>query len=1263
MRICTIAARNYLGRVQVLAESFRRHHPDGQVSVLVVDDRERAVESRPGLYDVIRPEDLTLPRFEGMAAMYDVTELCTAVKPWLLQHLLAEGEPVVYFDPDICFYAAVDELDELARRHQIVLTPHMRKPFPDDDARPDTQTILAAGAFNLGFIALGPGSASTGLLEWWQARLRFDCISDVENNYFVDQRWFDLVPGMFPGTAILQDPGMNVAYWNVHEHVFRVDAAGRHLVDEAPLKFFHFSGFDPGEPHELSRYQTRFRLCDIPVVAGLCREYAQLVVAWGTPFGEAWPFDALVDGRPLSRTLRRLYRDGERDGVFAYSPFSPDGCDEFIAWLTEVAPDAPGAGINRYWACVYRMRRDLQLAFPALAGPDGERYLHWITHHADVHAESRGLLPQPPVASRSHAGVVSAAHELPFEIDLAADDDGTVWGVNLGGFLESELGVGEAARATISALDAVRVPVLPIHGSWRPGHRQGHRFATFRPEDAMYPVNLLCVNADMTERWLTEAGPDFRAGRYTIGLWWWEVTRWPDQWLSAFDHVDEVWAATDHIHAALAPVATVPVTKVTLPVRVPTARLRSRAELGLPNGFLFLFLFDYCSVAERKNPLDTIEAFIAAFDPGDGAKLAIKCINQNVDPVAHEQLRATAARHPDILVLEGYVSAADKNSMLASADCYVSLHRAEGYGLTLAESVALGKPVIATGYSGNLDFMARDGSWLVDAAIVPIGPGNDPYPADGEWAQPDVAQASRFMREIFDDPAGARARAAIGAAAIRHTHSPQAGGATMAARLKLLRGRAPRQQRQPPAVAPSEPAPIQTVATLLSKGPVPTRANPSEARSLVRRSALRAMKPYTAFEHQVDDALLRALRAMNERIVSDQLVADERSRLRTAKQVGVVAAALRNLELETAELTAQIGAASDATADWQQQLGESYRGLEAHLIGLQGDIGARLDQLTESTRYSHRTASELEAEVTRRLGEVVDRLGQAEGRLRQLETPALLSDRARFASLAVLHRAHLEIGVRAGTQMRVDGLEGYELRGSSQNGEDGVLAEILTRIGAKSRFFCELGGKRGHEGTCVYLAEVAGWDGIFIETEPQMYRERSDRFAARERVQTIPARVTPRNIEHLLSDAGAPESLDVLSIDVDGPDYPIWDALRVYRPRVVVIACDRPLPAGTRLGSADDRGWEPTDFEGAPFEALVRLGIEKGYRLVYTERSGVTAFFVSAELADGRFPAPESIAADAPGEPKNGYVDPVPVNGHRRVGVGQLVSASIQVTP
>jgi glycosyltransferase involved in cell wall biosynthesis len=1228
------------------------------MTVLVVDDRQGQIESRPGLYDVVRPEDLPIPRFEGMAAMYEITELCTAVKPWLLRHLLDAGDPVAYFDPDICFYGSVDELDALAREHQIVLIPHITRPLPGDGQTPDDVFVLAAGAYNLGFIAVGPGEASDGLLDWWSARLRFDCLNDVENGYFVDQRWFDLVPGLFPRTAVVRDPGMNVAYWNLHERDVRIDAAGRRVVGDAPLRFFHFSGFDPSEPDEISRYQTRFRLGEMPVLADLFAEYAQRVTVGNPRSGETtWPFDVLADGRPLDRILRRLYRDGERAGAFKSSPFTDEGTDEFIAWLADVPPDAPGDGINRYWAYLYRIRPDLQREFPVLEGPDGERYLEWVVSQGAVEVESRGLLPRLRTLELD-ADAGRQAEPSPPAPAVEAED--AVWGVNVAGFLESELGVGEAARATISALDAARIPLLPVHGSWRPPSRQGHRYAAFGPGDAVFPVNLLCVNADMTARWLAEAGPDFQAGRYTIGLWWWEVTSWPEEWLSAFDHVDEVWVATDHIHAALSRVATVPVIKITLPLQAPTARLRARADLGLPDGFLFFFMFDYCSVVERKNPFDAIDAFVAAFAPGEGAKLTIKCINQHAAPEAHARLRLAAARHPDVQIIEGYVSAADKNSMIASADCYVSLHRAEGYGLTLAESLLLEKPVIATRYSGNLDFMSADGSWLVDAEMVPIGPGNEPYPADGEWAQPDVAQASRYMREIFEDPPAARARAARGAERIRRTHSPRAAGATMAARLELLRSRRAAWSTAPGGVSLGPvPGELEAARELLSRGPALNGTRRGRARSLLRQSALRAMKPYTAFEQQVDHALLDALRALDERLGSERRLAGEGRDARFGKQVGVVAAAVRDLEFSIAELTALLSNSASANAEWQHGLGESLRGLERHVVALERDIAARLDDMTESVRGHDRRASGMEADIAARLSDLTERVHEAQVRLTQLEAPNLVSDRARFVSLAALHRAYMEIGVEPGSPSRADRLDGYELCGFSQNGEDGVLVEILTRIGAENRFFVEFGIESGREGNCVYLAGVEGWNGLFIEADRRLHHELAKRYDSNDRIRTLHAVVTPDNVEALFRDAGVPETFDVLSVDIDGADYWIWEALEAYRPRIVVIEYNSALPPDTRLAQPRDHGtWDGTDFQGASLGAMVQLGAQKGYQLVHTETSGVNAFFVRGDLVGERFPAPESIPAREPNYFGIGYHHPPDTNGQRYLDLdnGKLVS-------
>src|ERR687890_17674 len=188
-----------------------------------------------------------------MAAIYDVLELSTAVKPWLLRHLLdGRGlERVAYLDPDIRVYDRLDEIERLTGEHGLVLIPHITSPLPRDGKRPSEADILISGTYNLGFISLEHGSATDGLLDWWSERLKTDCVVAPDAGYFVDQRWMDFVHGVMPDYFVLRDPSYNVAYWNLHGRELTYHK-GRYFVDGRPLRFFHFSGFDPDHRKRLS---------------------------------------------------------------------------------------------------------------------------------------------------------------------------------------------------------------------------------------------------------------------------------------------------------------------------------------------------------------------------------------------------------------------------------------------------------------------------------------------------------------------------------------------------------------------------------------------------------------------------------------------------------------------------------------------------------------------------------------------------------------------------------------------------------------------------------------------------------------------------------------------------------------------------------------------------------------------------------------------------------------------------------------------------
>lgn len=330
-----------------------------------------------------------------------------------------------------------------------------------------------------------------------------------------------------------------------------------------------------------------------------------------------------------------------------------------------------------------------------------------------------------------------------------------VIGVNVVGQFRSESGIGEAARAVVAALDVAGVPVLPALPPEASPSRQGVDFGVVSLEQARFPVTLSLLTAYETGPFVAAAPHHVRDGRL-VGLWWWEVEDLPDFMAEAFAHVDAVWAGTEHVQRALQRSAgEVPVERIRYAVRRPQPSGRTRAELGLPlDGCLFLTTFGFYSSMARKNPQGTIEAFLRAFpaaSPG-GPQLVVKTIDEEAHPAEFAELGALTQPHAHVHLLPGYADRAVMDDLLAAADVVVSLHRAEGFGYAPAEAMAIGGVALATGYSGNLDYMTEQNSVLVPATVVPIGADGGPYPPESRWADPDLDAAAAAMRALAADP-------------------------------------------------------------------------------------------------------------------------------------------------------------------------------------------------------------------------------------------------------------------------------------------------------------------------------------------------------------------------------------------------------------------------------------------------------------------------------------------------------------------------------
>lgn len=381
--VLTIVSGNYLPRARALCRSLEEHEPSVRRFVVIVDRPVSHVVGKDEPFEAIPVEDLDIPNFEGFMAQYTVIEANTAVKPYALLYLLARHEidHLVYLDPDILVLRPLAEVWKALANASIVLTPHLREPFRDNE-HPTELGILRSGTYNLGFLAVRRTAEVTSLLEWWAEKCEHDCVVDTEGGLFVDQKWMDLVPGYLDGVSVLRDPGYNVAYWNLHEREISFHDGGG-FANGSPLVFFHFSGYDPDRPWTLSKHQSRHHLASLPDVKELCDTYAGMVRAEErTPSSShAYGFSTLQNGVPISPVIRRAVRHFRKAGI----PFpSLHDADEFCRFLMTPNVAVSGAEISPFVHHLLGYRPDVAAAFPnARKNAADPGLMHWLERNGD----------------------------------------------------------------------------------------------------------------------------------------------------------------------------------------------------------------------------------------------------------------------------------------------------------------------------------------------------------------------------------------------------------------------------------------------------------------------------------------------------------------------------------------------------------------------------------------------------------------------------------------------------------------------------------------------------------------------------------------------------------------------------------------------------------------------------------------------------------------------------------------------------------------
>jgi glycosyltransferase involved in cell wall biosynthesis/SAM-dependent methyltransferase len=788
---CTIIARNYIAQARLLASSYLRHHPDSHFFVLIVDGLPDGVDFGESV-TILGPDDLSLPQFVEMAFKYEVTELSTAVKPSVMSTIMRQRdvEQLVYLDPDIVIFRPLEEMWSQLDSASILLIPHLLDPIPLDGNRPSEQDILCAGAYNLGFIGLRACSESDSMLAWWHERLIDLCRVDIAHGLFVDQKWMDLVPSLFAGTAVLRDETYDIAYWNLHSrHLERAD--DDILVSGKPLAFFHYSGFDPARPRELSKHQNRITVEGDSPLAYLLDQYSRAMDQAGHTLTRTWPYGyaTFTNRVSVSHLHRSLYATltPEQRRDFG-NPFHA-GSNSFFDWSSR--PPSGPQGLSHLMEHLLAESLEARLAFPEASGTQHRAFLSWAQTHGVERFGYDRRLADPAAWS---------------ELQAAEADDGStvpgraVLGVNVVGYLKNETGLGAVARGFVNALRGLGLPLgLMDLAELSPNRSADASLGTIDGK-LPYGINIVCVNADQHFVVKSHVGENLFRDHYNIGVWFWELPTFPKEWRDRFQDYDEIWACSSYVANTLAQISPIPV------VRVPAvltkragSRESGRRRVGVDDDtFVFLFIFDFASYFERKNPLATIEAFRRAFSPTDDVRLVIKCVNQHLDADAFASMQEQASRH-QISIHTGYWTSDEMRDLMAACDAYVSLHRSEGLGLTISDAMAAGRPVIATGWSGNMDFMTVANSFPVAFDLVPITENVGPYPGGALWADPSADDAAHLMRVVRDENELARRRGEAARREIEEHFSESTVGSFLQTRLAnaaaRLKGRSRATQR------------------------------------------------------------------------------------------------------------------------------------------------------------------------------------------------------------------------------------------------------------------------------------------------------------------------------------------------------------------------------------------------------------------------------------------------------------------------------------
>jgi hypothetical protein len=394
--VITISALNYGAQVSVLASSLRKTNPEVPFFYFVLDYDfgENPLKLKKPNANCLALKDLEVfcrsqdPNFSVMNMLfpYDIVEASTAVKPFVLSMMFAkyDFDEIIFLDPDIAVYDSLDSIWEKFEDSNVLLTPHLIKLDRIDLALESERAVLRSGTYNLGFLGLKRSEVTNSFLKWWAARLVKHCTREVHFGLFTDQKWVDILAGAEPTIGILRSPGLNIAHWNIHERHVSKSSSGQYLVNNEPLVFFHFSGFNSLSPDIVTRHFPNVRVEDFGVLKELFNAYCEELLDAGVQYYSAlrYGLDYFSNGIKIPEFLRYWAREQSPLERFE-NVFDVSETNSFFNFLFRSTPGrlCPFAEI------VSQIRKDVRDKHLESSGGGNAGFMNWLVQQGAIDLE------------------------------------------------------------------------------------------------------------------------------------------------------------------------------------------------------------------------------------------------------------------------------------------------------------------------------------------------------------------------------------------------------------------------------------------------------------------------------------------------------------------------------------------------------------------------------------------------------------------------------------------------------------------------------------------------------------------------------------------------------------------------------------------------------------------------------------------------------------------------------------------------------------